>query len=126
MRIATTKQSGEAPTRLSRWRLFGRSVVAAAVALGVMAAGPAMARHGHRDVAPAECSGPVFEWILLDAETGQVLSEQNADVLTYPASLTKMMTLYLVFEALNQGRIRIDQTMYVSPYAAAGRRASWR
>jgi D-alanyl-D-alanine carboxypeptidase len=78
-----------------------------------------MARHGHRDVAPAEHSGPVFEWILLDAETGQVLSEQNADVLTYPASLTKMMTLYLVFEALNQGRIRLDQTMYVSAYAAA-------
>lgn len=77
-----------------------------------------MARHGHRDVAPAEHAGPVFEWILLDAETGQVLSEQNADVLTYPASLTKMMTLYLVFEALNQGRIRLDQAMYVSPYAA--------
>jgi D-alanyl-D-alanine carboxypeptidase len=78
-----------------------------------------MARHGHRDVAPAEYAGPVFEWILLDAETGQVLSEQNADVLTYPASLTKMMTLYLAFEALNQGRIRLDQTMYVSPYAAS-------
>jgi D-alanyl-D-alanine carboxypeptidase len=92
--------------------------VAAAVALGVIAAGPAMARPGHRDVARAE-SGPVFGWILLDAESGQVLSEQNADVLTYPASLTKMMTLYLVFEALNQGRIRLDQTMYVSPYAAA-------
>ena len=40
---------------------------------------------------------PVFAWMLLDADTGQVLSEQNADVLTYPASLTKMMTLYLTF-----------------------------
>lgn len=104
---------------MSRARRFGRWAVGAAVALGLLGSGPAIARHGHRDVAPAEHSGPVFEWILLDAETGQVLSEQNADVLTYPASLTKMMTLYLVFEAMNQGRIRLDQTMYVSPYAAA-------
>ncbi len=64
-------------------------------------------------------SGPVFAWILLDAETGQVLGEQNADVLTYPASLTKMMTLYLTFEALNQGRIRLDQLFTVSAGAAS-------
>ena len=64
-------------------------------------------------------SGPVFAWMLLDAETGQVLSEQNADVLTYPASLTKMMTLYLTFEALNQGRVRTDQLFTVSAYAAS-------
>ena len=50
--------------------------------------------------------------MLLDAETGQVLSEQNADVLTYPASLTKMMTLYLTFEALNQGRVRTRPALY--------------
>jgi D-alanyl-D-alanine carboxypeptidase len=64
-------------------------------------------------------SGPVFAWILLDADTGQVLSEQNADVLTYPASLTKMMTLYLTFEALNQRRVRLDQLFTVSAEAAS-------
>ncbi|MGE0259584.1 MAG: serine hydrolase [Alphaproteobacteria bacterium] len=64
-------------------------------------------------------SGPVFAWMLLDADTGQVLSEQNADVLTYPASLTKMMTLYLTFEALNQGRIRLDQFFTVTAEAAS-------
>lgn len=79
---------------------------------------PAAARHGHVAVASG-AFGPVFEWILLDAETGQVLSEQNADVLTYPASLTKMMTLYLTFEALNQGRIRLDQYFRVSEEAAS-------
>jgi D-alanyl-D-alanine carboxypeptidase len=68
---------------------------------------------------PTHAQGPVFEWILLDADTGQVLSEQNADVETYPASLTKMMTLYLTFEALNQGRIRLDQQFTVSADAAA-------
>ena len=40
-------------------------------------------------------------------------------MLTYPASLTKMMTLYLTFEALNQGRVRTDQLFTVSAYAAS-------
>jgi D-alanyl-D-alanine carboxypeptidase len=64
-------------------------------------------------------SGPVYEAIVLDAETGQVLRELNPDAVTYPASLTKMMTLYLTFEALNQGRLRLDQYLTVSPAAAA-------
>jgi D-alanyl-D-alanine carboxypeptidase len=63
--------------------------------------------------------GPVYEAIVLDAETGQVLRELNPDAITYPASLTKMMTLYLTFEALNQGRLRLDQYFTVSPMAAA-------
>jgi D-alanyl-D-alanine carboxypeptidase len=62
----------------------------------------------------------VSESIVIDAETGQVLSEENPDAITYPASLTKMMTLYLTFEALNAGRLRLDQYLPVS-YAAASR-----
>src|SRR5205807_6017081 len=61
---------------------------------------------------------PVYEAIVLDAQTGQVLRELNPDVSTQPASLTKMMTLYLTFEALNQGRLRLDQYLRVSDYAA--------
>ena len=57
--------------------------------------------------------------IVLDARTGQVLHETNADVRTYPASLTKLMTLYLAFEALEQGRLTLDQTVPVSAHAAA-------
>jgi D-alanyl-D-alanine carboxypeptidase len=64
-------------------------------------------------------TGPVYEAIVIDAETGQVLRELNPDAVTYPASLTKMMTLYLTFEALNQGRLRIDQYLPISPAAAA-------
>jgi len=62
----------------------------------------------------------VSESIVIDVETGRVLSAMNADAITYPASLTKMMTLYLVFEALNAGRLRPDQYLPVS-YAAASR-----
>ena len=62
----------------------------------------------------------VSESIMIDAETGQVLSQVNADAITYPASLTKMMTLYLTFEALNAGRVRLDQYLPIS-YEAASR-----
>jgi D-alanyl-D-alanine carboxypeptidase len=57
---------------------------------------------------PAPRGGPFYEAIVLDAETGQVLRELNPDQVTYPASLTKMMTLYLTFEALNHGRLPLD------------------
>ncbi len=63
--------------------------------------------------------GPIYEAIAIDADTGQVLRELNPDAVTYPASLTKMMTLYLTFEALNQGRLRLDQQLPVSAAAAA-------
>jgi len=63
--------------------------------------------------------GVVGESIVVDADTGRVLSEANADTVTYPASLTKMMTLYLTFEALNAGRLRLDQPLGVSSEAAS-------
>jgi D-alanyl-D-alanine carboxypeptidase len=61
----------------------------------------------------------ISESIVLDADTGRVLSENNSDAITYPASLTKMMTLYLTFEALNTGRLRLDQYLPVSLEAAS-------
>jgi D-alanyl-D-alanine carboxypeptidase len=73
-------------------------------------------RHAARHAVPAW--SPVSEMILLDAETGRVLTEANADAITYPASLTKMMTLYLTFEALNAGKLHLGQRLVVSPEAA--------
>lgn len=55
--------------------------------------------------------------ILIDAGTGEVLEAMNAYALTYPASLTKMMTLYLTFEALHAGRLSWDQRLVVSQNA---------
>jgi len=60
-----------------------------------------------------------YEALVIDAGTGQVLQAYNADALTYPASLTKMMTLYLTFEALQQGRLKSNQRLGVSDYAAS-------
>ncbi|MDW8123226.1 MAG: D-alanyl-D-alanine carboxypeptidase family protein [Geminicoccaceae bacterium] len=57
--------------------------------------------------------------ILVDHATGAVLSEERADQPAYPASLTKMMTLYLTFEAMRAGRVSRDSRLRVSPEAAA-------
>ncbi|MDB5408954.1 MAG: D-alanyl-D-alanine carboxypeptidase [Rhodospirillales bacterium] len=56
--------------------------------------------------------------IVIDAETGQVLEEHNADVQNYPASLTKMMTLYITFQGVESGRLKLDQELPVSLHAA--------
>ncbi len=56
--------------------------------------------------------------ILIDAENGNVLHEVEATQSWYPASLTKMMTLYMTFDALNNGEIHLHDTMHTSPHAA--------
>jgi D-alanyl-D-alanine carboxypeptidase len=61
---------------------------------------------------------PVQSSIVVDAATGEVLSASNPDASTYPASLTKMMTLYLLFEALQDGRIKLTDTITFSSNAA--------
>lgn len=57
--------------------------------------------------------------LLVDHETGEVLEAENANHLWYPASLTKAMTAYLVFEALADGRLALDQKVPVSEHAAS-------
>ncbi len=56
--------------------------------------------------------------IVVDAKTGEVLHAVEPDTQSYPASLTKMMTLYLVFEAIDSGRLKLGDLMPVSAYAA--------
>ncbi|CDZ54630.1 D-alanyl-D-alanine carboxypeptidase [Neorhizobium galegae bv. orientalis] len=64
-------------------------------------------------------AGPKYAGIVVDAKTGKVLYSEDPDGLRYPASLTKMMTLYLTFEALESGRISLDTQVPVSAHAAA-------
>ena len=70
-------------------------------------------------LAPLPALAAKYAAIVVDARTGEVLHEENADTLTYPASLTKMMTLYLTFDALDEGRLRLDQALPVSAWAEA-------
>src|SRR5690606_40564543 len=57
--------------------------------------------------------------IVVDGATGAVLYERNSRDLRYPASLTKMMTLYMLFEALDSGRVAPDAQLPVTAYAAS-------
>ena len=59
-----------------------------------------------------------YSSLVIDTGTGEVLYARSADQRRYPASLTKMMTLYMTFEALEQGRLRLDQPLKVSRRAA--------
>ena len=57
--------------------------------------------------------------IVVDAESGEVLFERHADHRRYPASITKVMTLYLTFEALAEGKVKLDDVLTVSAHAAS-------
>ena len=74
--------------------------------------------------APVDADTPAMELpcraaILMDAKTGQVLFEQNADEALPPASVTKIMTLLLVMEAVDGGRIALSDPVTVSAHAAS-------
>jgi D-alanyl-D-alanine carboxypeptidase len=56
--------------------------------------------------------------IVVDANSGDILYTRQADTLRYPASLTKMMTLYMTFEALESGELALDQVLTASSRAA--------
>lgn len=67
--------------------------------------------------APAQAN-PKYGSIVIDARTGKVISSRYADKKLHPASLTKMMTLYMTFEALEQGRLKRNQMLKVSKHAS--------
>jgi len=57
--------------------------------------------------------------VVVDVSTGKSVTEYEADSIRHPASLTKMMTAYLVFEQLKRGGLKLEQNLYVSDYAAS-------
>lgn len=91
---------------------LGAGLWLAAAALLVATAGPASAQK-RDDGAPS--SAP--HAILIDAESGSVLFERNADELVYPASLAKLMTAEVVFNELRQGNITLEDQAVISENA---------
>jgi D-alanyl-D-alanine carboxypeptidase len=97
-----------------RWVILALVVVFTVVAIG---ADPADARRRkkYRGVGYT----PPYAAIVVDANTGQVLHSANADATRHPASLTKIMTLYLLFEQLEAGKLRLNSELKVSSNAAS-------
>jgi D-alanyl-D-alanine carboxypeptidase len=85
---------------------------------------PADAKHYRANVSTHEhdhssSSSPPYAAIVVDGNSGNVLHSANADELRHPASLTKIMTLYLLFERLEAGKIKLDTQIPVSEHASA-------
>ena len=67
----------------------------------------------------AASAGTKYAAIVIDGNTGKVLHSRYADAPRYPASLTKIMTLYILFDYLKKGRLSTDTKFYVTPHAAS-------
>lgn len=68
---------------------------------------------------PLSVGAAPYAAVVMDARTGEVLHSRNADTRLHPASLTKMMTLYIAFEAIKNGEITLDTKVRVSKHAAS-------
>lgn len=71
----------------------------------------------------AEADFGVPSCILMEASTGLILYEHNADEPLPPASVTKIMTLLLVMEAVDEGRLGWEEPVQTSEYAASDRKS---
>ncbi|MGB0660026.1 MAG: serine hydrolase [Mangrovicoccus sp.] len=67
----------------------------------------------------AQLSAAPYAAMVMDARSGEVLHSRNADTRLHPASLTKMMTLYVTFDAVRRGELTLDTQVRVSKYAAS-------
>ncbi|MET3965086.1 MULTISPECIES: D-alanyl-D-alanine carboxypeptidase [Bradyrhizobium] len=108
-------------SRLARVGVFGLLTVTAVVIFTDAAEARRHRRHyAHhrvqRDV--SDSSSPKFASIIVDGNSGSVLQATSPDGIRHPASLTKIMTLYLLFERLESGRMKLDTEMPVSQHAA--------
>ena len=69
--------------------------------------------------AQAQIGSDRYASMVIDAQSGEVISSANPDEYRFPASLTKMMTMYLVFEALRDRRLTLADVVPVSPWASS-------
>ncbi len=97
-------------------RLFVSLGLAAATAFAPIATTAAQAQIPYLQLPATQ---PKYAAVVVDASTGEVMYAKRADSPRYPASITKVMTLYLAFEALAAGRIKLDDPVVMSPRAAA-------
>lgn len=101
--VLFARHNGRGATLPPAARFFACAAMFLIVAVITMMAVPAQAKYAA---------------IVINAETGEVLHQSNADSRHYPASLTKVMTLYMIFEALKEGRLTPDTEITVSARAA--------
>jgi len=67
----------------------------------------------------SELSARPYAYVVADARDGKIINSHNSRQIIHPASLTKMMTLYLAFDAIRYGRLKLDQKVVISKNAAS-------
>ena len=67
----------------------------------------------------SELSARPYAYVVADARDGKIINSHNSRQIVHPASLTKMMTLYLAFDAIRYGRLKLDQKVIISKNAAS-------
>jgi D-alanyl-D-alanine carboxypeptidase len=106
-------------------RLFVAIIAGALALTGMTGVAEAKTRHKHAGGGGGHLSflsftsQPKYAAIVVDAKSGEVLYQQAPDDHRYPASITKIMTMYLTFEALQAHQLAFDDKLVISPHAAA-------
>ena len=114
---------GSTPRFISGSRLVAVSLIASVAALAITTSPADARRHrgkasiSHR--AKAAHYSPPYSAIVVDANSGKSLHEAAADAPRHPASLTKIMTLYLLFERLEAGKLKLTSNLDVSQHASS-------
>ena len=105
-----------------RWGILSLATVMSVLAVSSAASD---ARSHRKHAEPSEASKseaasdePRYSDIVVDGNSGAILHASNPDALRHPASLTKIMTLYLLFEQLEAGKLKLDSALDVSEHAA--------
>ena len=109
-----------APLHVLRVCFFGLVTITTAIIFTSGTAEARRSRHHHalHSHEARESYSPAFSSIIVDGNSGTTLSANNPDASRHPASLTKIMTLYLLFERLDAGKMKLDSEMRVSEHAS--------
>jgi D-alanyl-D-alanine carboxypeptidase len=111
-----------ASSRVMRVSVFALFTITSAVIFTSDSADARRYRHRHsarqHHHEARESYSPAFSSIIVDGNSAATLSANNPDASRHPASLTKIMTLYLLFERLDAGKIKLDTEMEVSEHAS--------
>src|SRR5213080_2503278 len=111
-----------ASSRVLRVSVFALFAITTAIIFTTDSADARRSRHRHQTRQhhheARESYNPAFSSIIVDGNSGTTLSANNADASRHPASLTKIMTLYLLFERLEAGKMTLDSEMAVSERAS--------
>ncbi|MDB5485184.1 MAG: Serine-type D-Ala-D-Ala carboxypeptidase [Tardiphaga sp.] len=112
-------RTNSASSRTLRACILGLATVSAVIIASTDTADARRRGRHHARSEARQSYSPAFASIIVDGNSGATLTSNNADALRHPASLTKIMTLYMLFEKLEQGKLKLDSEMEVSSHASS-------